>query len=112
MKRSDPADCIFCSNNIIAFGALDEIRSGLKLKAPEDVSIMEFDDIPMASWPILNLKTVRQPVINIVRASLEDLISRIKKTDIPTNHKEIMRELNIRGSSKFSVKSTKNKLSY
>ena len=96
-------------SDIMAFGALDAIRSGLKLRVPEDVSIIGFDDIPMASWPSFNLTTVRQPVRSMVDASVEDLISRIKKPDIPPNHKVIMGELIIRGSSKLSRKASQNK---
>ena len=103
MERSDPADCIFCSNDIMAFGAIDAIRSGMKLRVPEDVSIIGFDDIPMASWPSFNLTTVRQPVRNMVDASVEDLISRIKKPENPPNHKVITGELIVRGSSRIPL---------
>ncbi|GIT71189.1 MAG: hypothetical protein Ct9H300mP28_10030 [Pseudomonadota bacterium] len=37
------------------------------MKVPEDISIIGFDDIPMASWPIFNLTTVRQPVNQMVK---------------------------------------------
>ena len=103
MERPDPADSIFCSNDIMAFGALDAIRSGMKLRVPEDVSIIGFDDIPMASWPSFNLTTVRQPVRDMVDASVEDLISRIKKPENPPNHKVIMGELIVRGSSRIPI---------
>ena len=84
----------------MAFGALDAIRSGLGLKVPEDVSIIGFDDIPMASWPSFNLTTVRQPVRSMVDASVEDLISRIKTPEKPPNHKVINGELIVRRSSR------------
>ena len=100
MERPDPADAIFCSNDIMAFGALDAIRSGMDLKVPEDVSIIGFDDIPMASWPSFNLTTVRQPVRSMVDASVEDLISRINSPEKPPNHKSIMGEMIVRGSSR------------
>ena len=103
MERPDPADSIFCSNDIMAFGALDAIRSGMKLRVPEDVSIIGFDDIPMASWPSFNLTTVRQPVRDMVDASVEDLISRIKEPENPPNHKVIMGELIVRGSSRIPI---------
>ena len=103
MERPDPADAIFCSNDIMAFGALDAIRSGMDLKVPEDVSIIGFDDIPMASWPSFNLTTVRQPVRRMVDASVEDLISRIKTPEKPPNHKVIMGEMIVRGSSRIST---------
>ena len=75
----------------------------MKLRVPEDVSIIGFDDIPMASWPSFNLTTVRQPVRDMVDASVEDLISRIKEPENPPNHKVITGELIVRGSSRIPI---------
>jgi DNA-binding LacI/PurR family transcriptional regulator len=103
VDRPDPVDAIFCANDIMAIGALDAIRSAMNMKVPEDVSIIGFDDIPMASWPSFNLTTVRQPVQSMVDDSVEDLISRINTPEKPPNHKVIMGELVIRGSSRISI---------
>ena len=52
---------------------MDAVRSGMNMKVPEDISIIGFDDIPMASWPSFNLTTVRQPVQRMVDGSVEIL---------------------------------------
>ena len=91
----------------MAIGALDAIRSGMNMQVPEDVSIIGFDDIPMALWPSFNLTTVRQPVHRMVDGSVEDLISRINTPEKPPNHKVIMGELVIRGSSRISTEVSK-----
>ena len=101
MDRPDPTDAIFCSNDIMAFGAIDAARSGLGLKIPDDVSIIGFDDIPMASWPSFNLTTVRQPIHNMIDGSVEDLISRIKIPEKPPRHEVITGELVIRSSARI-----------
>ncbi|HWE61936.1 MAG TPA: LacI family DNA-binding transcriptional regulator, partial [Chloroflexota bacterium] len=51
---------IFCVNDRMAFGALAAL-STLGLRAPEDVSVVGFDDIPLAALVNPPLTTVRQP---------------------------------------------------
>ena len=101
VDRPDPVDAIFCANDIMAIGALDAIRSAMNMKVPEDVSIIGFDDIPMASWPSFNLTTVRQPVKKMVDCSVKDLISRINKPESLPNQKVITGELVYRGSARI-----------
>ena len=101
VDRPKPADAIFCANDIMAIGALDAVRSTMDMKVPEDISIIGFDDIPMASWPSFNLTTVRQPVNQMVEVSVKDLISRINKPETLPNHKIITGELVFRGSARI-----------
>jgi LacI family transcriptional regulator len=62
IMRHDPCPtALFCANDVIAIGALDAaIKMGLRV--PQDVSIIGVDDIPMASWSVVSLTTVRQPI--------------------------------------------------
>ncbi len=61
MRRDNRPTAIFCANDVIAIGALDAARK-MALDVPGDVSIIGVDDIPMASWSMLSLTTVRQPI--------------------------------------------------
>lgn len=64
-----PPDALFCCNDIMALAAIDAARErGMKL--PDDLAIVGFDDIPMASWASYRLTTVRQPVERMVREAL------------------------------------------
>lgn len=54
----DPPDALFCFNDIMALGAL-QAAATFRLRVPEDVAILGFDDIPMAGWPAFGLSTVR-----------------------------------------------------
>jgi DNA-binding LacI/PurR family transcriptional regulator len=85
----------------MAIGALDAVRSTMDMKVPDDISIIGFDDIPMASWPSFNLTTVRQPVNQMVDGSVKDLISRIKKPETSTNQKVLKGEIVYRGSARI-----------
>lgn len=62
LQKENPPEAIFCSSDLIAIGAMDAARFEMGLKVPEDVSIIGFDDIPMAVLPSYNLTTVHQPV--------------------------------------------------
>jgi len=72
---------IFCANDVIAFGALDATRR-LQIKVPEQVSIVGFDDIPMASWEAFSLTTVRQQLTEMARDAARLLIARIEGRDV------------------------------
>lgn len=63
-------DALFCLNDVMALAAIDAARvSGLRV--PEDLAVIGFDDIPMASWPSYELTTVRQPLRRMVADTLE-----------------------------------------
>lgn len=64
-------DALFCANDILAVGALDAIRRDGGLRVPEDVAVVGFDDIAMASWPPYALTTVRQPVDLMIGGTIE-----------------------------------------
>lgn len=48
---------VLCGNDVQAFGVLSAARE-LGLTVPRDLSVIGFDDIPMAGWPVMNLTTV------------------------------------------------------
>ena len=46
------------------------MRFELGLKVPEDVSVIGFDDIEAASWPVYALTTVRQETEAMIEATV------------------------------------------
>ena len=70
---SDYPEAVFCANDIMAMGAMDAIREELKLSIPGDVSVMGFDDIDNAQWPIYDLSSVKPPVEHMVRRAIANL---------------------------------------
>ena len=71
MRRPTPPDAVFCTNDIMAIGAIDAARHELGLRIPEDLSVVGFDDIPMAAWPSYGLTTVRQRVDAMAETAVE-----------------------------------------
>lgn len=64
---------IVCSNDLSALGAYDAILSeGLSI--PDDISVVGFDDIPMASQISPMLTTIRQPLVSMGRNAASMLI--------------------------------------
>lgn len=69
-------DAIFCANDLMALGAVDAAMRKLDRRVPEEVSIVGYDDIPMASWPAYDLTTIRQRLDVTIEEAL-DLLQRV-----------------------------------
>jgi LacI family transcriptional regulator len=67
---------LFCANDVVAFGALDAARY-LQVEVPSELSIVGFDDIPMAGWESFSLTSVRQPLSDMAREAVRILLERI-----------------------------------
>lgn len=68
---------IFCANDLMAMAAVDVARTDFGLRVPDDISVVGFDDIDMASWPKYNLTTIQQPVDRMVDATIDVLLQAI-----------------------------------
>ena len=98
MDGATPPDSLICLTDIMAMGAMDAIRHELKLRVPEDVAVIGFDDIPEAAYASYRLTTVRTPVRQMIRHMMA-LIARDAAQDEPRTI-VIDAELVVRGSSR------------
>ncbi len=80
LERAEPPDAIFCAGDIIALGAVDAARD-MAVKVPEELSIIGFDDIPMASWSAYSLTTIRAPVDQMIDLTMSLLVERLEVPD-------------------------------
>ena len=71
LRRRRRPEALFCANDLLAIGAIDAARREFGLRIPDDLSIVGFDDIAMASWPSYDLTTVRQPVADMIAKTIE-----------------------------------------
>lgn len=76
-------DAVFVGNDHMAFAVMDELRFGLGLRVPEDVSVIGYDDVPMAAWPAYDLTTIRQPVNRMVEATVDAILGQIESNIAP-----------------------------
>jgi LacI family transcriptional regulator len=78
MRNPDPPTAIFCSNDILALGAMNGLSDMGKM-IPEDVSIIGFDDIPFSKFVKPPLTSVRQPAYDMGWKATEVLFELIPK---------------------------------
>ena len=61
LSLPDPPTAIFAGSDLQAFGLYEAARV-LGLRVPDDLSVIGFDDLPMARWAWPPLTTIRQPL--------------------------------------------------
>lgn len=89
---------VFVASDVVAAGAILAIRrAGLRI--PEDVSIVGFDDIPMAEYLDPPLTTVRLPAFGLGWAAGERLIRLIRGEELDQNGLFLESQLVIRDST-------------
>lgn len=92
-------DALFCANDIMALGAMDAIHEA-GLRVPDDISVLGFDDIPMASWGSYQLTTISQDVDAMINATIVLMQAKIEKPLTPSRTVHIAGELIVRSSVK------------
>jgi LacI family transcriptional regulator len=81
MPRETWPSALLASNDLMALGAMQRLQeSGIKI--PDDISIIGYDDIILASWAYPRLTTVRQDAIMIARVGAGFLLDRLDKQDL------------------------------
>lgn len=101
MFADDPPDAVFVANDHMAFAVMDVLRTELGLLVPEDVSLVAYDDVPIAAWPAYNMTTVRQPANRMVGATVDILLAEINGEEIEQRKVEIDGPLIVRGSARI-----------
>lgn len=97
-RIGEGADAIFAANDESAFGALDALRYELKLKVPEDVKVIGFDDIAQSHWQSYNLTTVKVDLEGRVRSILRLILRRLKDPQAPALSEAVRTRLVVRGT--------------
>jgi len=93
-------DAVFVGNDHMAIAAMECIRHEFGLSVPEDVSIVGYDDIEMASWPSFSLTTIRQPSNRMIKETVSTLIGRIEDNHQTPQSVAIHGQLIIRDSAR------------
>src|SRR5256885_15462549 len=70
----DPPTAIFAASDVQAMGVYEAARQhGLRL--PDDLSVVGFDDVPMARWMAPPLTTLRQPLTEMAALAVRTLVA-------------------------------------
>lgn len=76
MTLSPRPTALFCGNDWLAVGALNGARE-LGIDVPKDLTVIGFDDLPVAAWPVFDLTTVSNPVKDSAAEAARLLVRRI-----------------------------------
>jgi LacI family transcriptional regulator len=94
----DSPTAICCTNDVIAIRLIDQLeRAGRRV--PEAVSVVGFDDIPMAAHARIDLTTVRQPAEQMGLMAAEMALAAIAASRHAAEQVKVQTELVIRGST-------------
>jgi LacI family transcriptional regulator len=98
VSLEDAPTAICCMNDGVAIDLMDSLeRSGRRV--PQDVSVVGFDDVPLASHHRIRLTTVRQDAATIGARAAEMLLSAVAEGR-PVERRELLRgELIVREST-------------
>lgn len=101
--RPSRPDAVFCANDHMAVAALDTLRHELGIDVPGEVSIVGYDDAPMAAWPSYALTTVSQPAEEMVEAAVRILLANIEAKAPAPERVIVEGALVLRGSARISA---------
>ncbi len=90
-------DAVFAASDIMATAAIQAIHD-YGLRVPEDIAVVGFDDLPLASRSNPTLTTVRQPITRIGTVAAETLIDMIETGSTLPRQMVLPAELVIRES--------------
>jgi DNA-binding LacI/PurR family transcriptional regulator len=89
---------IIAANDMMAMGALDELRNVMGRSVPGDISVVGFDGIGAASFASYELTTIRQPIGRMAEAAVTMMLDRIEKPET-SSEKRVLAGSFIQGTS-------------
>jgi len=86
MNSAQKPTAIIAANDMMAMGALDELKNVMGRSVPKDISVIGFDGISAARFASYELTTIRQPIGRMAEAAVSMLVDRIEKPE--TSHEK------------------------
>lgn len=101
LKRKNPPDALFCTNDLLALAALQVAEAEFGLRPGKDISIVGFDNVPIAKWPCFGLSSYSQPLGEIVARVIEIVCGAIDQKQPSETHDRIRGDLVVRTSARI-----------
>jgi len=76
LRLSQSPDAVVAANDLMALAVIQVMMTAGR-KVPEDVVVVGYDDIPLASWVYPSLTTVRQDVEEMARQAVSHVMRRM-----------------------------------
>jgi LacI family transcriptional regulator len=98
LEQENPPTAIFAFNDLMAFGALHYAHEH-GICVPEQLSVVGFDDMMMASYAVPSLTTIHQPKYELGQKAAEILLRRIQGDKSAITQLVLPTELVVRAST-------------
>jgi LacI family transcriptional regulator len=85
LADADPVTAIFAGNDMCAFGVLDAAVE-LGMRVPLDMSVVGYDNTPIAAFRTISLTTVEQFATEIGAEAMRSILARVKRRGRPARH--------------------------
>lgn len=89
---------VLAINDLLAIGAL-RAANDLGLRVPEDLSVIGYDDIPLANFLVPRLTTSSKDMVKVGREVTKMLLTRIAEPDRPHQRVEVQARFIVREST-------------
>jgi len=98
LSLDSPPTAIYSLTDVTAVGVMHAVAE-LGMRIPENISVLGYDNLPIASYMIPQLSTVGQPIIEMGEKAVELLINNIKNPDDAPEKAVLKTELIVRGTT-------------
>ncbi|WP_344122080.1 LacI family DNA-binding transcriptional regulator [Kocuria aegyptia] len=95
-------EAVFAANDLLALGLLQAFAFTHRIRVPDDIALIGYDDIDFATSAIVPLSSIRQPARLIGRTAVELLEDEITDPDHHHRHVSFQPELVARDSTRFT----------
>ncbi|EPN9527484.1 ribose operon transcriptional repressor RbsR [Cronobacter malonaticus] len=94
----EPPQAVFIGNDAMAVGAYQALyQAGLRI--PQDIALVGYDDIELASYMTPPLTTIHQPKDELGELAIDVLIHRMAQPELQQQRLQLTPELMVRGSA-------------
>ena len=97
LRKPNRPTAIFALTDVMAIGVL-HAAAELELSLPRELSVLGFDNVPLAAYSIPGLTTIAQPIYQMGEAATRILLKRIHEPDASYQTVNLENELLIRKS--------------
>ena len=98
LTRPDRPTAVFAGSDMQAMGVLQAARR-LGLDIPRDLSVIGYDNLPMAAWIGPALTTINQPLRHMADTATRMLLDLARGVELPTSRIDLVTELVVREST-------------
>jgi len=98
MALNDRPTAVFCASDMMAIGLIAELKQH-KISVPDELSVVGFDDIDIATYYDPPLTTIRQPRRQLGEEAASTLLQRLNRENVATIKQPLAVELIERSST-------------